>query len=154
FEKGQVSFFRQLAKRQDREWFREHKDEYLSLCEAPLRELLDDLHPALARQYRGRAIDRPKIFRIYRDVRFSKDKSPFKTGSSAVMVLKGGQEEGTPAALYLHLGLQDYAGAGHWMLPADKLARYRKLVADEKTGSELQRHIDRLGKKGFKIDSF
>jgi uncharacterized protein (TIGR02453 family) len=154
FDRGQVRFFKQLASRQDRGWFKEHKDEYVSLAERPMRELVDALHSVLARQYKGFALKPPKHFRIYRDVRFSKDKSPFKTGVAAVIGLKGDEGEGPPAALYLHLGLEDYAGAGHWHLPPDKLARYRKLVADDKSGGELQKRVDALTKKGFKIESF
>jgi uncharacterized protein (TIGR02453 family) len=154
FDKGQVRFFRQLAARQDREWFKEHKDEYVSLAERPMKELLDALHPALARQYKGFALKPPKYFRIYRDVRFSKDKSPFKTGVASVITLKGDEEDGPPAALYAHFGLEDYAGAGHWHLPPDKLARYRKLVADDRSGGELQKRVDALTKKGFKVASF
>src|SRR3954471_4464654 len=130
FDKGQKRFFRLLAKKQDRDWFKAHKTEYEAVAELPMRDLIDDLYRALQKQYKGFELKPPKIFRIYRDTRFSKDKSPFKTGNSAVIALAGGEEEGPPAALYVHLGVQDYAGAGHWHLPAGKVARYRTLVAD------------------------
>src|SRR5215470_18032978 len=154
FQRGQVGFFKQLAAKQDREWFKQNKDRYLTLAERPMKDLFDDLQPALARQYQGFALAPPKHFRIYRDVRFSKDKSPFKTHIAAMIGMKGGEEHGAPAAIYVHLGVDDFAGAGHWMLPPDKLARYRKLVADEKSGRELQKRIDALSRKGFKIESF
>src|SRR3954470_23616780 len=89
FERGQVSFLRQLAKRQDREWFQEHRQDFLELCAAPLRELLDDLRPALERQYPRERLAPAKIFRIYRDLRFSKDKRPFKRSTSAVIGFAG-----------------------------------------------------------------
>ncbi|HYV66184.1 MAG TPA: DUF2461 domain-containing protein [Myxococcales bacterium] len=154
FQRGQVAFFKQLAAKQDREWFKQNKDRYLTLAERPMKDLLDDLQPKLARQYQGFALAPPKHFRIYRDVRFSKDKSPFKTHVAAMIGLRGGEEEGAPAALYVHLGLQDFAGAGHWHLPSDKLERYRKLVGNDKTGRELQKRVEALKKKGFKLDSF
>jgi len=154
FRKEQVTFFRQLAAKQDREWFKENKDRYQALAEAPMKELFDDLQPALARQYKGFKLKPPKHFRIYRDVRFSKDKSPFKTGSSAVIGMQGSEEEGPAAALYAHFGVQDYAGAGHWHLPSGKIERYRRLIADDRTGRELQKRVDALKKKGFKIESF
>ncbi|TMA24325.1 MAG: DUF2461 domain-containing protein [Deltaproteobacteria bacterium] len=154
FEKGQVRFFRLLAKKQDRAWFKVHKGEYEAIAERPMKALVDDLHARLTRQYRKFALRPPKLFRIYRDTRFSRDKSPFKTGSSAVIGFQGKEEEGPPAALYVHLGVQDYAGAGHWHLPPGRVARYRKLVADEKTGRELQKRLDALTKKGFKIESW
>ncbi|MCA1825615.1 MAG: DUF2461 domain-containing protein [Myxococcales bacterium] len=154
FEKGQVRFFRQLAVKQDRDWFKAHKTEYEALAERPMKDLIDDVYRAVEKQYKGFALRPPKLFRIYRDVRFSKDKSPFKTGSSAVIGLQGSEEEGPPAALYVHLGTRDYAGAGHWHLPPGKIARYRKLVADEKTGRELQKRLDALARRGFKVESW
>ena len=154
FGKDQVKFFRELARRQDRDWFKENKERFIAVAERPMKDLFDELQPLLARQYKGFALRPPKHFRIYRDVRFSKDKSPFKTGTSAMIGMMGGEEEGAPAALYAHFGVEDYAGAGHWMMPPDKLARYRKLVGDEKTGRELQRRVDALRKKGFSISSF
>ena len=154
FPKEQIAFFKQLAAKQDREWFKQNKDRYLTLAERPMKELFEDLQPALARQYQGFALAPPKHFRIYRDVRFSKDKSPFKTHVAAMIGLRGGEEEGAPAALYMHLGLEDFAGAGHWHLPTDKLERYRKLVGDDKTGREVRKRIEVLKKKGFKIESF
>jgi len=71
-----------------------------------------------------------------------------------VIALQGSEEEGPPAALYAHFGTQDYAGAGHWHLPSGKVERYRKLVAGDKSGRELQKRIGALKKKGFKIESF
>jgi uncharacterized protein (TIGR02453 family) len=154
FTRDQVAFFRELARRQDREWFKQKKERFQAVAEGPVKDLFDELQPALARRYRGFALKPPKHFRIYRDVRFSKDKSPFKTGLSAMIGLRGGEDEGAPAAIYAHFGVEDYAGAGHWMLPPEKLARYRKLVADDRTGRELQRRVDALKKKGFSIESF
>jgi len=154
FDRGQVRFFHQLARKQDRAWFKERKDEYAALAERPMKDLVEALHPAIARQYKGFALAPPKHFRIYRDVRFSKDKSPFKTHIAAMITLRGGEEEGAPAAIYMHLGLDDFAGAGHWHLPPGKLERYRRLVGEEKSGRELQKRVDALRKKGFKIESF
>lgn len=149
FSKDGDRFFAQLAAKQDRDWFKAHKQEFTSLWEEPMHALLDELSAQLARQYKGVALSKPKHFRIYRDVRFSKDKSPFKTFAAAVIMWPGGEEHGAPAALYLHLGTEDMVAAGHWTLPPDKLKRYRALVADEKKGKELQRRVDALEKKGF-----
>jgi uncharacterized protein (TIGR02453 family) len=153
FSKDQVAFFKELARRQDREWFKKNKERFHAVAEQPMKDLFDELQPALARQYKGFALKPPKQFRIYRDVRFSRDKSPFKTGTSAMIGMQGGEEEGKPAALYAHFGVSDYAGAGHWMMPPGKLALYRKLVAEEKTGRELQKRVEALKKKGFTIES-
>src|SRR5438105_12944431 len=100
FERGQVGFFRLLAKKQDRAWFKAHKGEYEAIAERPMKALIDDLHAKLTRQYKRFALRPPKLFRIYRDTRFSKDKSPFKTGSSAVIGLQDKEDDGPPAGVY------------------------------------------------------
>ena len=153
FSKDGDKFFAQLAARQDREWFKEHKGEYASLWEAPMKALMEELAPKLQKQYSGWKLDPPKHFRIYRDVRFAKDKSPFKTNIAAMVGFPGGEEIGAPAAVYLHFGLEDIVAAGHWTLPPDKLKRFRKLVDEEKTGAELQKKVDALEKKGFKVEA-
>jgi len=149
FSREGDAFFAQLAVRQDREWFKAHKDEFKSQWEAPMKALLEELKAPLAKQYRGVKLLEPKVFRIYRDVRFSKDKSPFKTYHAGVINFPGGEETGAPAAIYVHFGTENVVAAGHWMLPPDKLKLYRQLVADAKTGPELQRKVDALAKKGF-----
>jgi len=147
FERDQVTFFRQLAARQDREWFRQNKERFQSVAEGPMRELIGDLHAALTRQYKGFALKPPKHFRIYRDTRFSKDKSPFKTGVSAVIALQGSEEEARPPPSTRTSAPRITAGAGHWHLPSGKVERYRKLVAGDKSGRELQKRIGALKKR-------
>jgi uncharacterized protein (TIGR02453 family) len=73
-----------------------------------------------------------RIFRPNRDVRFSKDKSPYKTSISAVGERAGG------AAYYVALSSEGlFVGSGYWHLGSDQLARYRDAVDDEGTGTEL-----------------
>ena len=148
-----MRFFLELASRQDREWFKEHKADYVALAEQPMKELIEALKPALTRQYKKFKLAPPKQFRIHRDVRFSKDKSPYKTHVAAMIGFEGGMEAGAPAAIYLHLGLDDFAGCGHWHTTPERLARLRKLIGDDKTGRELQKRVDALVKKGFQIES-
>lgn len=154
FRREGVRFFAELATRQDRDWFKANKDTYVELWEAPMKALMDELAPKLQKLYRGARLEKPKHFRIYRDVRFSKDKSPFKTHIAAMVKFEGPEESGAPAALYVSVGTHDDFGAGHWMLPPERVKRYRQLVADEKTGRELARRVDALEKKGFTAESF
>lgn len=144
-------FFGQLSTLQDREWFKQHKAEYVKLWEAPMKALFEELAPKMAKQYAGWKLDPPKHFRIYRDVRFSKDKAPFKTNIAATIHLCGGEE--APTAIYAHFGVEDVVGAGHWMMSPERLKRYRQLIVDEKTGRELQKRVDALEKKGFQIEA-
>lgn len=154
FPKAGVAFFQKLAALQDRDWFQAHKAEFKQLWEQPMQALLDEVTPSIARQYRGKKLGKPKVFRIHRDVRFSKDKSPFKTHLGAVLMAGAGPESGDPAALYVHLGLEEASGAGHWFFLPPQLAAFRRLVADEKKGAELGRRVAALEKKGFTFEAF
>ncbi|MBK7861732.1 MAG: DUF2461 domain-containing protein [Archangiaceae bacterium] len=154
FPREGIRFFHELAMRQDREWFKENKAEYVRLWEQPMKELLADVSGALSKQYRRWKLSPPKVMRIYRDVRFSKDKSPFKTHVAGTISFPGGDEAGAPAALYLHLGREEIVAAGHWMLPTDRLKRFRALVNDEKTGRELEKRVVALEKRGFQVTGF
>ena len=151
FSREGERFFAQLAALQDREWFKQHKSEYVELWEQPMKALFDELQPALQKQYRGHVLDKPKHFRIYRDVRFSKDKAPFKTHIAATTHFSGGED--APTAIYAHFGDEDFAGAGHWMMSPEGLKRYRKLVVDDKTGRELMKRVEALEAKGFQIEA-
>ena len=153
FPKEGVGFFRELSLRQDRDWFKANKARYQELWEAPLGALLEAVQPRLAKVYRGLPLEKPKAFRIYRDVRFSKDKSPFKTNVAGVIAGKGGHEAGAPAALYLHLGLTEEAGVGHWMLSPEQLVSLRRVLLDPKLGAELRKKVAALEAKGFTADA-
>src|SRR4029453_17142710 len=79
-----VDFFRELQKRQSREWFAKHKTEYEAGFVKPMAALLREAARALERSYPDCELDQPKVFRIHRDVRFSRDKSPYKTHIAGV----------------------------------------------------------------------
>jgi uncharacterized protein (TIGR02453 family) len=96
----------------------------------------------------------PKVFRIFRDVRFSRDKSPYKTHVAGYLPLAGaGGRLPGPAALYLHLGTDTYVGAGQWMMDPPQLERYRAAVIDDRTGQPLAKILARLEQDGFVVGS-
>src|SRR6185312_13298938 len=115
FDKRAPGFFHELASEQSRDWFGAHKDDYLTLWQRPMEALLGEVRAKLAPAYRGIELSEPKIFRIHRDVRFSKDKTPYKTHIAGVIGTGGA------AAIYVHLGLEEFTGAGAWELEPDKL---------------------------------
>src|SRR5579862_7503862 len=79
FADADGKFFRALAKRNERAWFLAHKDEFETGWNAPMKALLQDLHGTIDAAYERADLGAPKVFRIFRDVRFAKDKSPYKT---------------------------------------------------------------------------
>src|SRR5688572_4317860 len=107
FPRGGERFFAELAAEMSREWFAAHKDDYERLWLRPMEALLEDVHARLAPAYKGVGLAAPKVFRIYRDVRFSKDKVPYKTHiAGVIMAGKGGADSvmDQPAALYVSFG--------------------------------------------------
>lgn len=113
--KNVLTFLEDLKKNNDREWFNEHKDRYVAARDE-FKAFVGRLLPLMAGIDKELAGLEPKqcIFRIYRDVRFSHDKSPYKTNMGAAM-RKGGRKS-PYATYYLHLepGIS-FAGGGIWM---------------------------------------
>lgn len=152
FADTQARFFRALAKNQNREWFLAHRDEYERGWKQPMEALLDEVRDGLARVYPGRDLGEATVFRIFRDVRFSRDKSPYKTQIAGyVPFARAAKAPGGPVAVYLHIGLEHYVGAGHYMMDGAQLERYRAAVLDERSGAELARIAGRLERAGFAI---
>lgn len=147
-------FFHALARHQDRDWFAAHREEYERGWLEPMKALLWDVRAKVVRTYGDAALDVPKVFRIHRDVRFARDKSPYKTHVAGYLPLAGrGRQMPGPVALYIHVGTEHYAGAGHWMMDAAQLASFRSALLDERRGRELTRIVAKLEKAGFAIGS-
>jgi uncharacterized protein (TIGR02453 family) len=115
-----LDFYDGLAADNSKSYWTEHK----ALYEEKVLRPMTDLTEELAAEF-GEA----KIFRPYRDVRFSSDKSPYKTHIAAVI---GG-------AGYIQLSAEGLgAGAGMWEMNPEQLARYRAAVAGDRLGAELE----------------
>ena len=153
FSKTAPGFFHQLAAEMNRDWFKANKQTYDDEWVAPMTALLDDVRGKLASAYKGITLAPPKVFRIQRDVRFAKDKAPYKTSIGAFVSTGEGNPMETGAAVYLQLGLEEYAGAGFYVLGPEQLARWRKLVAADKTGAELAGLIAAATRRGMGLDA-
>src|SRR6185436_9225393 len=128
FDRNAMQFWHELAAEMSKEWLVANKQRYEEQWVAPMTALLDDVRRRLAPAYRPLALGAPKVLRIYRDVRFSKDKTPYKTHIAGVLRLAGKPiAEVGNAALYVHIGLdEEYIGAGCYQFDAAKLVRWRK----------------------------
>lgn len=155
FADADGKFFRALAKHQDREWFQAHKEEFEEGWHRPMKALLGEVRERIDGALPHCDLDEPKVFRIHRDVRFSKDKSPYKTHVGGVLPIKRtGKMTEVPMALYFHAGQPNaFAAAGHYMMDPRALQRFRAAVADDERGRELERILASLEKKGFSVDS-
>ena len=97
-----LPFLRALRENNERDWFAENKATFLEECDAPLRELVREVGSELASRGIPLApIAKNPVFRIYRDVRFSHDKSPYKTNVGAALYREG--DKGRPGLLYIHV---------------------------------------------------
>jgi uncharacterized protein (TIGR02453 family) len=152
FSKSAPGFFHELAHEMNRDWFVANKDRYEREWVAPMTALLEQVHAAIAPAYKPTKLGAPKIMRIHRDVRFSKDKAPYKTHIGAVITVAGKKiGEGGTAAMYVHLGVsEEFVGVGTYMFDADKLAKWRKAVAG-KPGAELAALVAKLRKAGYEV---
>lgn len=134
FTPGFFQFFRELKSNNRREWFQANKSRFESEVRDPMIRFIDDVAPhlrAISRHYY--ADPRPvggSMFRIYRDVRFSKDKSLYKTNAGMFFHHLAGREKGiaTPG-FYLHLSPGEvFVGAGLWHPESQALAKIRNAI--------------------------
>jgi len=126
-----LDFYDGLEADNTKTYWTEHKAVYTGQILAPMTELAEEL---------AGEFGEPKIFRPYRDVRFSRDKSPYKTHIGAVFGGTG----------YVQLSAEGLgAGAGRWQLDPDELARYRAAVARDDPGAELEAIVAALGQAGL-----
>ncbi len=128
-----IDFFEGLEADNSKAYWLDHKADYETLVRGPMEELLRELAPTFGEG---------KIFRPYRDVRFSADKSPYKTNIAAT-VASGG---------YISLSSDGLGvGSGYYMPAPDQLERYRAAVADNTTGSQLEKLVDTVRKAGLDV---
>ena len=121
FPRETLSFLRALKRNNNREWFQERKSIYEEVVKRPMTDLVETLAADFER-FAPEMLSSPKasIYRIYRDTRFSKDKTPYKTHAAAVFPRKG-LEKHQGAGFYLHLAFTELliAGGVYMPLPED-----------------------------------
>ena len=128
------AFFRDLKSNNDRDWFQANKERYESQVREPLlrfiRDFGDDVLPQLSSHFVADARKTGgSLFRIHRDVRFSADKSPYKTAAGVHFRHERAKDAHAPG-FYLHLEPGDvFVGVGIWHPDNETLARIRERVA-------------------------
>lgn len=155
-----LQFFKQLAKNNNRDWFEQHKTEFKAL-ETDVKIFGEALKEQLNQHDN---IDRFKLFRVYRDVRFSKDKTPYKTHFGLTWHRTKPEHRG---GYYLHLKPDDiFLACGFWDPASADLKRirqeidldgdeYRNLInapAFKNTWGELQGNAVKTAPKGYAKD--
>lgn len=124
-----LKFLKLLRLNNNKVWFDEHKTEYMA-AKADFESMVQQLIDGLARQdatMQGLTL-KDCVFRIYKDVRFSKDKTPYKVNMAASF--QAGGKKSTLAGYYFHLepGGNSFAGGGIWMPAAPQLKKLRQEI--------------------------
>lgn len=139
FPRAAFEWFTDLEDDNSKRWFEAHRETY----ERDVRGQLEAMLEELTGDFNGRV----KMFRQHRDIRFSKDKSPYKTATYGLLA----DRPGSDAPLYAQLtavGL--FAGSGYYRLSPDQLERYRERAAG-RAGAGLERMLDGLDADGFAL---
>ena len=125
-------FLRDLTAHNDREWFKAHKPDYDSFVREPLLALAGELGAALAEHSPGYLSDpRRSVYRIYRDIRFSKNKAPYKTHAAAVFPPLG-LERHAGAGFYFHFSAEELlVGGGVYAPGSRELRSIRQQIAED-----------------------
>lgn len=154
FPKSASNFLRALKRNNDKGWFASNRDEYERTVLNPARGFVVAMGDRLRGELPGINAD-PRtdrsIFRIHRDVRFSPDKSPFKT-HLGVILWDGPGAKLESSGFYFHLDPPElYLGTGFYYFSKESLAAYRELVLDAKAGPSLQRAVNLVVRRGYAI---
>lgn len=126
-----IKFLKQLEKNNDRDWFQARKETYETKLRAPMAELVEAINAEL-RKFAPEHITDPKkaIYRIYRDTRFSNDKTPYKTHAAAIFPRRG-LDKHSSAGYYFHVSPKSVMiAAGAYMPGPDQLYPIRTWLTE------------------------
>ena len=150
FGEKAIPFLKALDFHQDRTWFKENRDLYESELDMPRRALIEELTSRFAGEglpYRGDP--KRSVFRIHRDIRFSKDKRPFNRHVSIILTPDGTKR--SDGCFYLHVGLEGCFMAVAFHSPApDALKRMRTSIME--WPGRYRGMIQALAREGLELD--
>lgn len=155
FTKDTVKFFRQLHKNNSKEWFEKHREDFELHVMEPAKvfvmhmgDSLKEISPAV------NAVPKTdkSIFRLHRDVRFSKNKAPYKT-NLGIYFWEGSGKKMECSGYYMHIepGLF-FVGAGMYMFSPVQIKTFRKVVYNPDKAKELLDIIKKIENKGYSIN--
>jgi uncharacterized protein (TIGR02453 family) len=148
------TFLRQLKRNNNREWFNKNKERYVEDVQQPVLDFVASMAPGLHKISKNIVADpRPvggSMFRIYRDVRFSKDKSPYKTAVGVSFPHRSAKDVHSPG-FYLHLEPGDvFIGAGIWQPDTKTATTIRESIVERPAAWKKAVHTAPFS-KGFRL---
>jgi uncharacterized protein (TIGR02453 family) len=158
FPEACFDFFTALERHNNRDWFNSMRELYVTQVISPAQAFVEALGMALVDVYPHIVFDTRSngsgsMFRLARDTRFSKDKSPYKTNLGLRFWLSMAARRVGRVGLYVHLdksGVRVYGGA-HQINP-EELAAFRNYVAEERQGDKLRGILSALENQGYCIE--
>lgn len=130
FPAAACDFFQQLSVQNTREFWNTHREVYETAVRGPMLALTTELAAEFGEF---------KVFRPNRDVRFSADKSPYKTSQGAVTEGEGGE------FYYVQINADGlFVASGYYQMAVDQLSRFRRAIDAERTGDDLVARVARL----------
>jgi uncharacterized protein (TIGR02453 family) len=156
FPREALDFLGELESNNNRGWFKAHREDYDRFVVAPAQDFIASLGERLVGEIEGivydtRAGGRGSLMRIHRDVRFSKDKTPYHTRVRMLFWHEGGHRTGGPG-FFMGFGQKDGGFyAGQWRFDKPTLEAYRRAVDLESSGENLIEVISSVEKAGYPV---
>jgi len=154
FPRESMTFFNELAENNERMWFAAHKEDYENYVLEPARQFVLEMGGML-QQINPDIIFEPKtdksIFRLHRDIRFSKNKLPYKN-HLGIFFWEGFGKKMECSGYYFHFQPPTLMlGAGIHTFSPQMLKTYRQAVVDDEMGPELVKAIEKIKNEGYEI---
>jgi len=153
FPKRGIQFLAELADNNNRGWFQANKKIFQEELQKPAQQFVLALGMRLQEistgiQYDTRTNGSGSLMRIYRDTRFSKDKTPYKTNISMAFWEGAGKKMANPGFFFRFEPGGGGAYAGQHVFDKVKLTAFREAVVDDQMGSELEKALEEVGNIG------
>ena len=158
FTPALFSFLRDLAANNDREWFSANKSRYIAEVQEPALAFVEDLGMRLPEEVSPHFVADARanggsVFRIYRDTRFSKDKTPYKTHTGIQFRHERSRDVHAPG-FYLHLEPRNvFMACGCWHPERDTLHASEEIAAPHRTAARAKARIGSITRNNYSVAS-
>lgn len=154
FPKQTARFLSSLSKNNNRKWFEANREKYNTDLLEPSIEFVSEMGEKLLK-IDPEIVAIPKIdksiFRLHRDVRFSKNKEPYKS-NAGLYFWNGRAKKMESSGFYFHIEPKKFGvGVGMHIFPKHLLKKYRDVVSDTENAKELDQIVKKILKKGYQI---
>ena len=154
FPKEGITFLKNLERNNNRDWFQKNKQVFKRALEEPGGSFLEEMSEEIA-SLTGESMG-GKLFRVYRDVRFSKDKTPYNAHIRMSFVSQGCGANVCGEKPMFCFSIEPEIltlGVGNFEFSKDKLPSYQDAVANDESGTSLETILAEMMGKSFRIES-